>query len=103
VVGRACALATKEPGPKFGLRPFHDVVLKDGAVPLDVREENVRAWIAANQKSQAVFFTTDFTDGHRCVAAMERSDSVAGCEDAGRYSASEVGACLQAIFRRQSV
>ncbi len=44
------ALATKELGPKFDLRQFHDVVLKDGAVPLDVLEENVRAWIAATQK-----------------------------------------------------
>lgn len=44
------ALATKELGPKFDLRQFHDVVLKDGAVPLDVLEENVRAWIAAKQK-----------------------------------------------------
>jgi uncharacterized protein (DUF885 family) len=40
------ALAQKELGPKFDVRQYHDVVLKDGAVPLDVLEENVRAWIA---------------------------------------------------------
>lgn len=38
-------LATRELGPKFDVREFHDVVLKDGAVPLDLLEENVRAWI----------------------------------------------------------
>ena len=39
-------LAKKELGPKFVLRAFHDLVLHDGAVPLDILEENVRAWIA---------------------------------------------------------
>ena len=50
-------LATKElggdkaHGGKFDVREFHDVVLKDGAVPLDILEENVRAWIAEKKKS----------------------------------------------------
>lgn len=39
-------LAKKELGAKFDLRAFHDLVLKDGAVPMDLLEENVRAWIA---------------------------------------------------------
>ena len=39
-------LAKKELGPKFDLREYHDLVLKDGAVPMDILEENVRAWIA---------------------------------------------------------
>ena len=39
-------LAKKELGARFDLREYHDLVLKDGAVPLDLLEENVRAWIA---------------------------------------------------------
>ncbi len=42
---------TKAEGGKFDVREFHDVVLKDGAVPLDILEENVRAWIAAKKKA----------------------------------------------------
>lgn len=54
------ALAVKELGPKFDLRQFHDVVLKDGAVPLDILEENVRAWIATKKP---VAINTTITDG----------------------------------------
>jgi uncharacterized protein (DUF885 family) len=43
------ALATKELGSKFDLAEFHDVVLGQGAVPLDVLEMQVRDWIAAKQ------------------------------------------------------
>ncbi|MBI2814634.1 MAG: DUF885 domain-containing protein [Opitutae bacterium] len=38
--------AKRELGAGFDLREYHDLVLKDGAVPLDILEENVRAWIA---------------------------------------------------------
>jgi uncharacterized protein (DUF885 family) len=39
-------LAKKQLGAAFDLREYHDLVLKNGAVPLDLLEENVRAWIA---------------------------------------------------------
>ena len=38
--------AKKELGPKFDIRGYHDLVLKNGALPLNLLEENVRAWIA---------------------------------------------------------
>ena len=44
------ALASKELGAKFDLRTFHDAVLGSGALPLDVLEENVRAFIAQQRR-----------------------------------------------------
>ena len=41
--------AQAELGPKFDYRAFHDVVLKDGPVPLDILESQVNAWIAATK------------------------------------------------------
>jgi uncharacterized protein (DUF885 family) len=39
-------LAKKELGARFDLRAYHDLVLKNGALPLNLLEENVRSWIA---------------------------------------------------------
>jgi len=39
-------LAKKQLGSAFDIREYHDLVLKNGSVPLDILEENVRAWIA---------------------------------------------------------
>jgi uncharacterized protein (DUF885 family) len=40
------AKARKELGDRFDIRAFHDAVLRDGALPLDVLETQVEAWIA---------------------------------------------------------
>jgi uncharacterized protein (DUF885 family) len=37
-------------GPKFDLKAFHDEVLDSGALPLDVLEKRVDAWIAAQKQ-----------------------------------------------------
>ena len=37
--------ATKTLGPKFDLRSFHDTVLKDGGMPLDILETKIDRWI----------------------------------------------------------
>jgi len=41
--------AEKALGPKFNVAEFHDEVLKDGAVPLEVLEAKVDRWIAAKR------------------------------------------------------
>ena len=38
--------AKKALGSKFDIRAYHDLVLKNGALPLDLLEENVNDWIA---------------------------------------------------------
>jgi uncharacterized protein (DUF885 family) len=37
-------------GPKFDIKAFHDEVLDSGALPMDVLEERVDAWIAAQKQ-----------------------------------------------------
>jgi uncharacterized protein (DUF885 family) len=41
--------AEKALGAKFKLAAFHDEVLRDGSVPLDVLEKKIDRWIAANK------------------------------------------------------
>ncbi len=41
--------AETELGPKFDLRAFHDAVLEQGAIPLDLLETRLTAWIAARK------------------------------------------------------
>ena len=43
--------ATQELGPNFDVREFHDVVLGQGAVPLDVLDKVVNDWIAEKKSS----------------------------------------------------
>ncbi len=46
------ARAEKALGAKFDLRAFHDMLLSAGALPLDVLEQRVDAWIAANKSAK---------------------------------------------------
>lgn len=41
--------ARRELGPKFDLRTFHDAVLDDGPLPLDVLQERMTRWIAEHK------------------------------------------------------
>jgi uncharacterized protein (DUF885 family) len=47
------AWAQKELGDKFDVRAFHDQVLGNGAVPLDLLENNIREWVK-DQKTPKV-------------------------------------------------
>jgi uncharacterized protein (DUF885 family) len=42
-------LATKQLGAKFSLAAFHDIVLSQGPVPLDVLDQMVKDWIAVEK------------------------------------------------------
>ena len=45
------ALAEQQLGQRFDVREFHDVVLGSGAIPLDVLEENIHAWLNAKRSN----------------------------------------------------
>jgi uncharacterized protein (DUF885 family) len=45
--------AKKELGPRFDIRGFHDEVLGGGAMPLDVLEQRIGAWIAQGRQGGA--------------------------------------------------
>jgi uncharacterized protein (DUF885 family) len=45
------ARAEKALGPKFDIREFHDEVLGAGALPLDILEHRIDAWIAEQKKA----------------------------------------------------
>jgi uncharacterized protein (DUF885 family) len=46
--------ARKEMGSSFDTRKFHDAVLGEGPLPLDVLESNVNGWIADSHQRAAV-------------------------------------------------
>ena len=43
------AYATRELGNKFDVRLFHDEVLRNGAVPLSVLDDHIKAWVTAQK------------------------------------------------------
>jgi uncharacterized protein (DUF885 family) len=47
------AFAEKELGPKFDIRAFHDHVLGNGALPLDLLEKNIRTWVVEEKGKAA--------------------------------------------------
>jgi uncharacterized protein (DUF885 family) len=47
------AMAAKELGDRFDVRAFHDQVLANGALPLDVLEANIRAWVGERKAALA--------------------------------------------------
>jgi uncharacterized protein (DUF885 family) len=47
------AKAQQALGTKFDIRGFHDTILDSGALPLDVVEQRVNAWIASQQAGKA--------------------------------------------------
>ncbi len=51
-IRRLRAEAEQALGARFDIRRFHDAVLLDGPVPLDLLEQNIRAWIAAERARQ---------------------------------------------------
>jgi uncharacterized protein (DUF885 family) len=44
------AHATKELGAKFDIRQFHDQVLDNGALPMDILEKRVKDWVAQRKR-----------------------------------------------------
>ncbi len=48
------ALATKELGERFDIRAFHDELLGNGALPLEVLEAHMKEWISARKAMKEV-------------------------------------------------
>lgn len=40
-------LSEEKLGSNFDIKEFHDIILKDGALPLDILTQKVEAWIAS--------------------------------------------------------
>ena len=40
-------------GDKFDIRQFHDEILKDGAMPLDILETKMNAWMTEQERAES--------------------------------------------------
>jgi uncharacterized protein (DUF885 family) len=41
------AMAEEQLGEKFDIREFHEMILFNGAMPLEILEESVKSWVAS--------------------------------------------------------
>jgi uncharacterized protein (DUF885 family) len=57
------ARAAKELGPKFDVREFHDIVLRNGAVPLEILERFVDQWMKEKQTAAKSAGASRMTSG----------------------------------------
>lgn len=48
------AKAQKDLGSKFDIRDFHSIILKDGALPLNILTQNVNQWIDETKRASSV-------------------------------------------------
>lgn len=48
------AKAQKNLGSKFDIKDFHSIILKDGALPLDILTKNVNQWIDETKRASSV-------------------------------------------------
>jgi uncharacterized protein (DUF885 family) len=44
--------AKRDLGAKFDIRKFHDAVLGEGPLPLDVLDQQITAWIAEQKRAK---------------------------------------------------
>jgi uncharacterized protein (DUF885 family) len=45
-------LAKRELGDRFDIRDFHNAVLSDGTVPLDILDDNIHSWMERTKRRQ---------------------------------------------------
>jgi uncharacterized protein (DUF885 family) len=57
--------ATKELGPRFDIRAFHDEMLNGGVLPLDLLDSRTNAWIEAQQHKTAAVAANQLAGGLR--------------------------------------
>ncbi|XP_011424246.3 uncharacterized protein [Magallana gigas] len=48
------AKAQKDLGSKFDIKDFHSIILKDGALPLDILTKNINQWIDETKRASSV-------------------------------------------------